>query len=431
MVLGNVNNHASARTRERRPVLPINQIHWDVGMKKVKAAGLVIAFALVFLTVGVQPAMANPGTRLDSLYAFVNERYDTVNGGFTLVGSEASRTEATYYAVEILDDLGYLTQRPPIYDWIRVKNFTQNVQWRSGGEDSSRYGGIGPIIAVTPDMTTNYLGIKSWNKLNAIADLPGIANVEELNYTALVFHVNKSQSVDGGFGMDEDSPPDLHSTYMALYIIDSVIGETEWTMDDILLNRTQTIEWILSCREGDAFMLSPASSTPGVTPTAAGLMSLEILNSVTRLGADSQAIRNWILDRQMSEYDGGDSVYGGFEEGALTNDSNIITTYYALQGLAVINALGEVDAEIAARFILDCQAANGGWGNVPGLQVGIIENAGMAILSLRILGDDYSAMIYEEDPNDPTPPLLDWRVLFVAGFIVVAAVIALIALRMD
>ncbi|MHA2134821.1 MAG: prenyltransferase/squalene oxidase repeat-containing protein [Candidatus Thorarchaeota archaeon] len=402
-------------------------------MNKVKATGLALALSLMFLSMVAQPATANPGSRLDSLLALMAENFDAAGErGYSLVGTVASRVEATYPAAFILDELTYMAQRPPYPigpdGIVGMKNFTQKLQWFSGGEDSARYGGISPFIAGEPDMAATFYGIQLWQIMNKHNDVPGMLDVEDINATSLLFYVNKSQSVDGGFGLTAVRSPDIVSTYMALYVIDAMEDETTvWTIDDILLNRTKTVEWILSCREGDAFKLNPASSIPGVTPTAAALKALEILGEIPGLVSELQDVRNWVLDRQVSEEEGGE-FFGGFEEGHLTNDTNIVSTFYAIKALGVLSVI-PTNVTNAARFIADCQAANGGWGNVPGLDVGTLEFAAFAIDSLSKL--DSVNLLYEEDPNNPAGALIDWRVLLVVGFVIVAVIIAFVSLRME
>ena len=54
-------------------------------------------------------------------------------------------------------------------------------------------------------------------------------------------------------------------------------------------------------------------------------------------------------------------------------------------------------------------------------------------ISNRILdeGGTYSAMLNEEDPNNPQAPLIDWRIVVIIGIVVIATVVAYVSLRMD
>ncbi len=414
----------------RSSELQNNKNHRDVLMKHIKTAGLMIACTLVVLYIVVQPTMASPGTRWDSLWGFMTENYDDVEGGYHLVGLKASNVRATYPAALILDDMGLLDDRPPIIDLVKMKNFTYKIQWNTGGEESSRYGGFASYIAGPTTMDTTFYGMHLWELLKPHTDIPNINKVKDVNVTAMLFWVNRSQTVSGGFAIDQDRSPDMISTYQALYLITNYASETNWTVDDILLNRTTTIQWILDCRDGGGFKLNPASALPSVSATAAALMALDSLGALTEISDDLQTIRDWILDRQTnisipSHY------YGGYEEGELTNDTNIVSTYYALLALELLGSTPRnIDAVV--DFILNCQTANdGGFAIVPNTDVGNMMYSAMAIHSLKLLGSEYLARIYEADPNNPEPPLIDWRTLFVVSIIVMAAVVAIAALRRD
>ncbi|MHA2432858.1 MAG: prenyltransferase/squalene oxidase repeat-containing protein, partial [Candidatus Thorarchaeota archaeon] len=198
-------------------------------------------------------------------------------------------------------------------------------------------------------------------------------------------------------------------------------------IDDWLLNRTAITEWILSCREGDAFKLSPASDVAGVTATAAAMMALNILEALPSL-AETQSITDWVLARQVVSSEGDVSV-GGFEESLKSNDTNVASTYWALETLDLFGRIDEVDDELAATFILDSQAADASWGLVPGIEVGRLYYAHYAIRSLYLL--DQLDMLNEEDPNSPPLPIFDWKFALVIGIIVVAAVGGFMSVRMD
>ena len=82
----------------------------------------------------------------------------------------------------------------------------------------------------------------------------------------------------------------------------------------------------------------------------------------------------------------------------------------------------------ASKFILNCQKEEG-WGPVPGTSVGDLPLIAEAVICLDIL--DMTSRLYEEDPNNPAPLIIDWRGIFIIGFIIVAAVIGLISMRME
>lgn len=396
-------------------------------MTKVRTVGLIIAFALVILPFAVQTASANPTTRKESLISFVSGRYDAVEGGYSFTGESTSRLESTRAAALILDDLGYLSSRPPLIDLLKMKNFTQKVQWKSGGESYNRYGGFASFIAGSVSTETTWTALQLWNMLGKFTDIPLMGEVK-FNITAALIYINKTQTGSGGFGIASGSSPDIISTYYALQSLNLLLElKPDETRAKWLRNETKTVEWILSCRVDNSFKLSPNSSITGVTPTAAAVFALDALGQLSSLNGTSGVVQ-WMLDRQVSTSTQGVTP-GGFEEGPSTNDTNLMSTLYAVMALEALNVLSQCNKESAAEFVADCQAADGSWGNVPGIPVGSLPNAGLAVEALRILG--FTSLLDQEDPNNPGFPLLDWRAILVLGIVVVAAIVACVSLRMD
>ncbi len=396
-------------------------------MSKVRTVGLVVAFALIILPFLVQPASANPATRKESLISFVAGRYDAVQGGYSITKENTSRIEATGAAALILNSLGYLSSRPPMIDLVKMKNFTQKIQWKSGGDSYNRYGGFSTYIAGPVTIQSTWTALELWSLLSKITDIPNLDTIK-FNVTAALIYVNKTQTSSGGFGTASGSAPDIVSTYFALQSLNTLLqlkpdeNRSRW-----LRNETKTLDWILSCRVGNSFKLSPNSSITGVTPTVAAILALDALNQLPSL-AGSGDIAHWILSRQISGSVQGITI-SGFEEGPGTNDTNLASTFYAIEGLQALNALAQADEQSAAQFIAQCQAADGSWGNVPGLAVGTLPNAGLAVQALGILG--YTSLLDQEDPNHVVPPLLDWRAMLILGIVVAAAIVACVALRVD
>lgn len=393
-------------------------------MNKIKITALAVAFTLLFLATIAQPAQANPATRLQSAQKYLDDMYDSTEGAFTVPGASASRVAGTFGAMLFRHhmppnrDGGFLSSRPPPFDLVKVKNFTQKVQWDSGGEDADRYGGFAAYIAGPVSIVSTYRAIEIWQILNQHNDIPGMEEVT-FNETAMLIYVNKTQSTTGGFGVQPGEPPDILSTYRALSVLDYGLSETGESWDNWLLNETKTVEWILSCRKGDAFTLNPSSRTVGVTPTAAALFSLDILGELANTD-DIQGISNWIHQRQVLDSSFGEFI-GGFQEGVRTNDTNLISTYFAVQALSLLESLPD-NTSIIGEFLAKCQAVDGSWGSVPGLEEGDIAYMAYAARALTTIGE--GSLLRQEDPNNPAPPLVDWRILFISSILIVALVVA-------
>ncbi|NWF95487.1 MAG: hypothetical protein HXY34_05055 [Candidatus Thorarchaeota archaeon] len=402
-------------------------------MNKAKVACVTVVLTLVLLSIAVPPASANPGTRLDSLYAYLNTRYDSANeGGYSVSGEVISRIGSTYSALVALDELGYLATRPPLIDLVKTKNFTTKVQYESSKYEikNINYGGWGDTFAVNATTVTTYQALNLWELLIKHDDIPKMSLLN-IKINEVPVFINRTHSVSGGFANRPNGTADVLSTFYALWSLDYVIKKSpqsnNWTT--WLPNPDNTTQWILSCMDGNAFKLSPASRVTGVTATAAALMSLKILDKLNMLN-NTQGIRDWLLARQVQTVSVGMHV-GGFTEGVATNDTNLMSSYFALLGLDALNALELVNATGAIDFILDCQSADGSWGLVPQMTTGKIGNIGIAIKALKMLESNVYGLLLEQDPNHPAPSLVDWRVVVIVAVTATAVIAAVVSVRRD
>lgn len=390
-----------------------------------------MVFTLLFLSAITQPARANPATRLQTANQYLDDMYESSEGGFTVPTASASRVAGTFGAIVFRHhmppdvDGGYLSSRPPPFDFVKTKNFTRKVQWVSGNVENEKYGGFSAYIAGPVSLISSFRAIQIWEILNQHNDIPGMEEVT-INATAVLVYVNKSQSTNGGFGPQAGASPDLLSTYRALSIMEYVLTITDESMNEWLLNKTKTIEWIMSCRQGNAFTLTPSARTVGVTPTAAALISLDILGGLATT-EDIQGIADWIQERQVFESSSGEFI-GGFQEGVATNDTNLVSTYFAVEALNLLEALPE-NTSVIGEFVASCQAADGSWGSVPGLEEGDIVYMAHAARTLSTIDEGF--ILREEDPNNPAPPLIDWRILFIASILIVILIVAILSVRTD
>ncbi|MBD3407116.1 MAG: hypothetical protein GF411_13440 [Candidatus Lokiarchaeota archaeon] len=394
-------------------------------MKKGKAICIAIALALVTMTFMVQPTSAS-STRNETLREYIDSRYDPEAGAYGFEEGKATWVSPTYSALTLFEAQELLDARPPIIDLFKTKNFTMKVQWDTGNEDTEdRYGGFARYQAGPVDMLSTFRAIDLWRIITEHEQLiPNIENID-INGTAVMVFLNKTHNADGGFGSVVGASSDMLSTYHALYIMDYIATNYELSMETWLGNETQTYNWIMSCFVGEAFVLHPDARSAGVTPTAAALMALDILDRLSEL--ETQSVQNWLLGRQSLSSN--DTFIGGFQEGVLTNDTNLKSTFYALQALTVLESVSNVNITTAKDFVLDCQAADGSWGLTPGIEEGDFSYITYAVQSLDML----EAMdgLYEIDPNSPNYPLIDWRIALVIGIVVAAVVVGAVSVKMD
>jgi prenyltransferase beta subunit len=399
-------------------------------MKKAKVVAIAFAFTLVLLAFTAQPVAA--ASRYDSLRSYMNSRYDAVRGGYTIPGEGVTRVIPTSGAITIMNEVGTLDNRPPPVTIQDVMNFAVTQQWTTGNEATEpKYGGFMEYLLGPVNNEVNYRGLVLWQLLKAQGDIPGTESYD-INATANLYWINTTQTESGGFSSEAGVYPDLISTAYALRsirIIDTLYPlENAW---DWFLNETATVEWIESCKDGDAYKLSPISDRASVSATAAAVMAYTALDPVSSVpGAGS--IQSWLVTRQVLEYDESDSV-GGFEEANGTADPNLLSTYFALSAMEILNTLSTINATAAETFILNCQSEDASFGIIPGLSTGKLIYSGYACEMLNMPGfsgahDILSSSI---DPYSSGDPGIEWRWAIVFGIIVVALVLAVLSVRQD
>jgi hypothetical protein len=183
-------------------------------MKYGRIAAVAVVLALVLLSVAAQPAAANPGTRRESLRTYIDEHYDTVEGGYHLPTSDFSRNEPTFAAAAILDDFDILGARPPFKppeDFVKMIEFTIDLQ---RNETDDEYGGFGESAFGRVDQYTTYNAVNLFNLLSAQEDIPGISG-KAINETAVLIWINGTQTTSGGFANQPGDSPDIVSTFYA------------------------------------------------------------------------------------------------------------------------------------------------------------------------------------------------------------------------
>jgi prenyltransferase beta subunit len=403
----------------------------DVSMKRVKVFTIAFAFVLVLIAASAQPVAA--ASRSDTLNSYISGRYDAQRGGYSPPSDSVVRVDATYGAVLALDELGSLSNRPPPINLTKALEVLILRQWSTNDPfdefDKERYGGFSEYLVGPVTMEMTFMGMILHQRLRAQADYPGITT-KDINTTALLVYLNRTQSSNGGFSSKPGLSPDIVSTYQALSIFemldDSYPSLSPW---DWLANETATLEWINDCRDGVGFKLSPESDMLSVTATSAGIMALSIFQTVLSIPG-LQATNEWVLQRQV--FNGDAPEYnGGFEEGNGTNDANFVTTYNAMKLLELTGAISAVNETAAQGFILNCQAVDGSWGYIPNMEEGTLKYSGQACEALNIIGNAGTILAASQDPNTPSGIILDWRVFVVGGILLVALVIAIVSIRMD
>ncbi len=398
-------------------------------MRKVKVVAIAFTFTLVLLALTAQPVAA--ASRYDSLRSYINSRYDAVGGGYTIPGEGVDRVIPTSGAVLVFNETGILRNRPPTIEILDIMDFTVRHQWTTGNIEEPKYGGFMDYTLGTVNNEINYRGLVLWHLLRAQSDIPGTESYA-INATANLYWINRTMTESGGFGSQLEENPDLISTayaLMSIRLIDTMYPlENAW---DWFVNETATVEWIESCREGDVYKLSPTASSAGATPTAAAVLAYYALNPIDAV-PNAANIQSWLTSRQVLEYE--DPLYiGGFEEANGSLDSNIVSTYFALSALEILNALSTINVTAAESFILNCQSEDGSFGFMPGLSSGKLIYSGYAceLLNKPGFSGAYEVLSSSVDPHSSSNPGIEWRLALVVGIILVALVLAVISVKQD
>ena len=399
-------------------------------MKRVKVVAIALAFTFVLLAFTAQPVAA--ASRYDSLRTYMNSRYDAVRGGYSVPGEGIVRIDPTYGAITIMNEVGTLDNRPPPVTITEVMDFMVVHQWSTGEEvDEPRYGGFMDYLLGPVTNGINYRGLVTWENLMDQSDIPGTENYD-INATANLFWINKTQTASGGFGFETGASPDMLSTayaLMSIRIIDTMYpAENAW---DWLQNESATIDWIESCKDGSAYMLNPDSDRVGVTATAAAVLAYEALNPVAAV-PDAANIQLWLLSRQILDYELPE-YNGGFEEGDDTESPNLLSTYFAFKALETLATTLTVNITAAESFILNCQTPEGSFALAPGFSTGSLIYSGYACEILSMSGFDgaHSILSSSVDPHSPDGTGFDWRLAVIVGIVIVALVLAVLAVRSD
>jgi hypothetical protein len=336
-----------------------------------------------------------------------------------------------------MNEVGTLDNRPPPITLPDVLEFITTHQWSTGDENEEpRFGGLSDFLLGPVSNIVNYHGLVAWQLLKAQSDVPGIGD-HDINATANLFWINKTQTDNGGFAesrdaMDEGAGPDLLSTAYALAtirIIDTMYdGENAW---DWLLNETATVEWIESCFDGDAYKLTPDAFNPSVTATAAAVIAYRALDPLATI-PHAASINAWLQARQVLDYESPEFI-GGFEEGNGTEVPSLTSTYYALTAMEILATVSNINVTAAESFLLNCQAEDGSFANAPGFAAGNLVYSGYVceVFGIAEFGGAQSILSSSVFPYSPGATGFEWRTYVIIGIIVMAAVLAVLAVRAD
>ncbi|MFW9787940.1 MAG: prenyltransferase/squalene oxidase repeat-containing protein [Candidatus Thorarchaeota archaeon] len=404
-------------------------------MKRVKVVALALTFTFVLLAFTAQPVAA--ASRYDSLRSYMTSRYDAVRGGYSIPGEGVVRINPTYGAISIMNAVGTLDNRPAPVTIVDVMDFLVSHQMTSGEEDDPdnvRYGGLSDYLLGPVSNGINYRGLVLWHHLKDQSDIPGTGDYD-INATANLLWINRTYTESGGYAStaeiaSEGGDPDLLSTAYALAsfrILDDLYpleNALDW-----IFNETATVDWIENCKVGGAYKLSPDSTLPSVTATYAAVLAYTALYPAITV-PDSSNLHAWLLDRQVLDDDELEFI-GGFEEGNGTEVPSLLSTYFALSAMNMLDTITTANSTAAEAFVLNCQTPEGSFANAPGYSTGSLLYSGYACQILDFLFDGAMSSLSSQDPFSPGDTGFEWRTYVIIGILVIVVVLAVLGVRAD
>ncbi len=334
---------------------------------KVKYQKITLILIIFFLFIGAIPSVLAK-TRSAYLIRFILDNEVDGHGFSNAIGNiEEISFEATAYAIDILDFYG---RNPNDIDILK-DNFEDNIKNMFDNNtvdiynlyyllkslkildsdyliEATYFNKIYKYINDTEQLTGgfSYSNSSTLVSLSSTYYILQIYSLIEESVENLETHKNwvlSCNNSDGGYGGDSDLSSTLLNTYFAIHILDE-IGE------DInnLVNINTTLNYIKSFyvnEETDANNYGgylPDNIT-GYTLLSSTYFSVKLLDIIEHDQLNSAPTIKWVLAHQNFQ-DGG---FADNSEGYEQKLSSIITTYYALETLKILNpSLSSLSKEI-------------------------------------------------------------------------------------
>ena len=184
-------------------------------------------------------------------------------------------------------------------------------------------------------------GYGSWSNLQetygAITALKILDEIDQIqNKIAAEEFINKTQNPDGGFGNWPGEGSQAWTTFMAIEALEALNAT-----DEILEDKTRTIEWLASCQNPDGGFGNRPGEGSQIQATAMVLQALIDLDGLSEI--NSTAAGEWLISCQRPD--------GGFNQpwDTLSRDD---TTYWAIKALGLLNRLNDINKAKAVNFTL-------------------------------------------------------------------------------
>ncbi len=254
-------------------------------------------------------------------------------------------------------------------------------------------------IFIEPSIDTLYYAMLVYEDLSSTTEF----NISEINRSIFNYFFWSRQNSDGGFS-NVAGLGNIADTYMAIMGINKTNSTN--TIDDYQNSKNIVLDFINKCRVDDfnppftnisGYSSMPVSeilnelgvssySSYIITDVISTSMAVQILNVFSEAPPNKTKIINYFLASM--------AITGGFRSSpfAITTSGDVISTYYAIKGLLVLNYSFLTINDSLRTWLKNCQNPDGGFG-IALSNSSKLENTYYAIAALNLLGDS---------PNDPT-----------------------------
>ena len=229
-----------------------------------------------------------------------------------------------------------------------VYSFIRGAQNRDGGF----------AITTTSDLYPSNLESTFYSivGLNLIGYLPRL----QLHLKETISWVSSHYNIDGGFHGDESVISNEYYTFLALSVL-------------LILKKIENLDINLT----NSYLIgNQIKKNPEVAITTSRLNALYILEGLDRLNLKISKSR---LARCQNKN-------GGFRNKKiiLLYKSDMLSTFYSINGLKIINKLGKIKKSEAIKWIMDSKNDDGGFGSKPHTESSL-SNTFNALVSLYYL----------------------------------------------
>jgi prenyltransferase beta subunit len=371
-------------------------------------------------------AMAAP-TRQDVIITFTVTLIDGSGGAVLHPGAPIPKMSNTFDITNVLNTLdAWIAADLLMPDRFLIENITAWINGLFLNETASDlgYGGFLPYSgAPNATLTASGFAVQALTLLNQTDTIDSSILID---FVVNLQHTNATLFPEtvGAFTDTINRSATVSATYFAIQILDEydAISQMNTSLAINWLNSSQMLSDPASVSYG-GFANGRNTTTADLQTTYMALRGLEILDALSII--DQTAAIDYILPhyREDSNYP---QFYGGF---ANTPDNSVAThfaTFYAVAGLQILGAGNQLSSYDITNWVLSTQALDGGFADVSGA-TGFAPQTNLAISTLALLDQLGSLLL----PVGPDLYVFPWWIVAVAVVVILIVLCIIIARRSE